>query len=74
MSDDETEEIVEEIQPLAYSVDEAADMLGVCRTTIFNEIKSGDLRSFKIGRRRLISEDALEDYIQNKEIEAARKR
>ena len=40
---------------LAVSVDEAAAMLGIGRTSIYKAINQGTLRTQKLGRRRLIS-------------------
>jgi excisionase family DNA binding protein len=45
---------------LGYSVEDAAPILGVGRTTIFELIASGRLESVKIGRRRIIPADALQ--------------
>jgi excisionase family DNA binding protein len=38
-------------------------MLNVGRSTAYDLIRSGRLRSVKIGRRRLIPRDALEDLL-----------
>ena len=38
--------------------------LGVGRSKAFEVIASGELRSIKIGRRRLVSESALVEFIQ----------
>jgi excisionase family DNA binding protein len=54
---------------IAVSTDEAADLAGIGRTTIYEAIRSGDLKSLKIGRRRLIRVDALHDWLA--ELEAA---
>lgn len=40
--------------PLNVSVEEAASALGIGRTLVFALIKNGTLRSFKLGKRRLI--------------------
>jgi excisionase family DNA binding protein len=45
------------------SVDEAMERLGVGRSTVFGLVRSGQLRSVKVGRRRLIPEQALVDFI-----------
>ena len=34
----------------AYTVDEAAASLGICRASIYNMIARGELRAVKIGR------------------------
>jgi excisionase family DNA binding protein len=44
------------------SVDEAARMLGVGRTSLYQEIQAGRCRSVKVGRRRLIPESSLAEY------------
>jgi excisionase family DNA binding protein len=50
-------------QKLAVSTHEAADLAGVGRTTIYEALRSGDLKSLKIGKRRLIRVDALRDWL-----------
>jgi excisionase family DNA binding protein len=49
--------------PRLMSVEEAADALGLGRTATYGLIQSGSLRTHKIGRRRLVSEAAVADYI-----------
>lgn len=46
-------------EPLAVSVMEAAGLAGVGRTTIYEAIQQGTLKSLKIGKRRLIRTEAL---------------
>ena len=48
---------------LVYSVDEAADLLGIGRTYMFHLVATGEIESFKIGNRRKIPRDALAQYI-----------
>lgn len=48
---------------IAVSPEEAAKLIGVGRTTIFAELRSGALRSVKLGARRLITIAALLDWI-----------
>jgi excisionase family DNA binding protein len=52
------------IQPL-LSQKAAGERLGVCRTTIWKMVKSGQIPSVLIGKRRLIDPRDLEDLIQN---------
>jgi len=47
-----------------FSVEEAADLLGIGRTFMFQLVATGEIDSFKIGKRRKISRDAVEDYIE----------
>ena len=48
---------------LLYTPEEAAELLNVGRTAVFDLIKSGQLASVKIGRRRRISAAALDDFV-----------
>lgn len=49
---------------LCLSVEEAARQLGLGRTSVFALIKSGDLASVAIGRRRVIPFVALEALLE----------
>lgn len=46
-----------------YRAEEAAHLMSVSRTAIFNLIRSGDLRALKIGGRRRIPRSSIDDYI-----------
>ena len=46
--------------PLAYSVDQALNLIQVSRSTLYSWINSGELASVKIGGRRFIPRRALE--------------
>jgi excisionase family DNA binding protein len=48
---------------LAYSIDEAAESIGVSKRTIEELLSTGQLRSKVIGRRRLIPVSALRKLI-----------
>jgi excisionase family DNA binding protein len=48
---------------LAVSVEDAANMAGIGRTTLYAALGVGSLRSLKIGKRRLIAVDALKAWI-----------
>jgi excisionase family DNA binding protein len=54
---------------LAYSVAEAAQVLGVGKTTLYALMERGDLPFSKIGSRRLIRSVALEELIKISAIE-----
>ena len=41
------------------SVDEAAEALGMARSTLYRELGAGSLASVKIGRRRLVPSSAI---------------
>jgi excisionase family DNA binding protein len=48
---------------LAVSPAEAARLAGIGRTTLYEALGSGALRSLKIGKRRLITIEALKDWL-----------
>lgn len=52
-----------ERKPIAISVDDAAAMAGVGRTTLYAALSDGSLPSLRIGRRRLIRVEALKAWI-----------
>lgn len=52
-----------EPERLAYSVDEAAAVLGVARETIYELIRTGQLRSRKAGSRRIIGKHHLLQFL-----------
>jgi excisionase family DNA binding protein len=49
---------------LLYSVQEAAALLGIGRTYMFQLLRTGEIDSLKIGSRRKIPAGALERYIE----------
>lgn len=53
-----------------YPVPEAAQQIGVSRALAFKLIASGRLRSFRVGRRRLVSAEAIRDFIHAAEAAA----
>ena len=46
-----------------YRVDEAATALRISRDTIYELIRSGRLRTIKVGARRLVPVVALTEYV-----------
>ena len=59
------------MEQLMYRPAEAAQMLGMGRTAIFALIKSGRLRSVKLGGARFISAEALRAFVRDLEQECA---
>ncbi|WP_157630622.1 helix-turn-helix domain-containing protein [Kribbella catacumbae] len=49
--------------PLLLTVEEAARLLGIGRTTAFALVKSGELESIPLGRLRRIPAECITDYI-----------
>lgn len=56
---------------VAYSIDQAAARLGVSKTTFEALVAAGQIKSFRVGRRRLISRAALEAFVARQERKAA---
>jgi excisionase family DNA binding protein len=50
---------------------EAARLLGVCRDTVYVLIRSGQLRSLKAGRARLIPVAAIDEFLSAAHEDAA---
>ena len=53
---------------LAVSPAEAARLVGIGRTKIYEAISAGELKSLKIGSRRLVAIEALRDWLRTHEV------
>jgi len=49
---------------LVYSVEEAAEVLGVSRRTMYTLIHREDFPTLKVGGRRLISQELLAEWVR----------
>lgn len=49
---------------LLVTINEACERLQLGRSTVYDLLRSGDLPSVKVGRRRLIAASALEQYVE----------
>jgi excisionase family DNA binding protein len=55
------------IEPLAVSVRDAADAIGVSRSTCYSLIASGRLRSFRVSKRATrVPVDALREFVSRR--------
>lgn len=52
-----------DIQPATLNTVEAARYLGIGRTVLYRLIGRGDVDSFVIGHRRLVTRESLDRYI-----------
>ena len=59
------------MEQLMYRPAEAAQVLGICRTRVFALIKSGRLRSVKLGTARYITAEALRAFVCELEQESS---
>jgi excisionase family DNA binding protein len=57
------------VEQLMYRPAEAANILGMGRTAVFALIKSGRLRSVKLGGARFVTADALRAFVRELERE-----
>ena len=52
--------------PLANQIPQACARLGIGRTALYELLKAGELRSFKVGTRTLIPETELQRFIEKR--------
>ncbi len=52
--------------PELLSVTEAGRRLGIGRSALYQTLARGELRSVKVGRRRLVPADAIADFVDSK--------
>lgn len=55
----------------AYPFEEGIELIGLGRTTAFEEAKEGRLRTYWIGRKRFITREALIAYVREREAEVS---
>lgn len=51
------------IDPIAYSIDDACRACGIGRSKLYTEIAAGRLKTYKIGRRRLVAPRDLREWL-----------
>lgn len=60
----------EPTEKLAFSVEEAMTALDLSRQKFYDEINAGRIRTYRVGKRRLVCRQALLDYIREREEES----
>jgi len=60
------------LERLAYTVEEAAAVVGVGRDLLYDEIRTGRLRSKKAGSRRVIARHHLLEWLDGENSESDR--
>ena len=53
------------MEKLAYHIDEAVEVSGVGRTKMYAFIKTGKLKSRKVGKRRIVLADDLKAMLED---------
>ena len=61
---------MEKLEPLAHSPEGAGKRIGESTRAVYTHIASGELRSYKSGKRRLILDAECQRYVQRKMAEA----
>jgi excisionase family DNA binding protein len=64
----------EPVRKVLYRVPEAMRLLSLSRSVIYNQLRTGRLRSVKQGNARLIPAEAIADYVALLETEAEARR
>jgi len=52
-------------EKLMYSVNETIALLGLGRTTIYDLIGDGTLKTVKVGKRRLVTAKQLNEFVES---------
>lgn len=52
------------LEPLTVSVEEAAAMLGVSPTSIYERLRAGEFPGFRVGGRWVISRAQLQEWLE----------
>jgi excisionase family DNA binding protein len=58
------------VAPLLLTVEQAAQQLGIGRTTVFALLKAGELESIPLGRLRRIPAECITEYIDRLRVAA----
>lgn len=53
-------------EPLAVRIPQAARMIGIGQSTLYQYIASGEIEIIKIGRSTVVPTDVLRDFIQRR--------
>ncbi|OPB16087.1 DNA-binding protein [Pseudomonas fluorescens] len=57
------EQAQQQMAPLSVSIEDSARVLGISRSSVYELIAQGEIKTFKIGRRRLALASDLEAFI-----------
>lgn len=60
-----------DLPPLAHSVESGIKRIHTSRGSFYKLVAAGEIKTFRIGKRRYVSEAALQDFIRRREAENA---
>ncbi|KOO84180.1 helix-turn-helix domain-containing protein [Stenotrophomonas maltophilia] len=60
----------QQAERLSYTTDEACAVTGLNRNAFYAAISKNQIRTFKVGRRRMVSARALREFIEAREKES----
>ncbi|MCA1833901.1 MAG: single-stranded DNA-binding protein [Actinobacteria bacterium] len=60
-------------EPLAYSIEEAACLLGISRTKAYECVRAGQLRTIQLGRRLLVPAAAVDAFLGTDQLRTRRR-
>jgi len=58
-------------EKLSYNVDEALAATGLNRNALYRAISANQIKTFKVGKRRMVSARALREFIEAREKESS---
>ena len=64
---EQSNELLQDKEKLAFTIDESHTALGVSRAYLYRLIADGELKSFSLGRRRLVSRQSILNLIARRE-------
>jgi excisionase family DNA binding protein len=53
-----------EMDKLLFDIQEVSEITGLGRSLLYEKLRSGELRSVKVGRARRVSKNAIEDFVR----------
>ena len=59
-----TVKLIKTTSPAVYRVEDLASLLSISRNTAYELVRSGAIRSVKVGRQYRIPRDAVEEYLR----------
>lgn len=61
-------------EQLAMPLTKGAKLIGIGLSYCYELMKSGELKTFRVGRRRMVTRQALQEFVDRKQAEAQRRK